>query len=174
MSLRNDSLDLTAITTYNIIELTRQEFHASVQTSHHEVLDAKITRWDDVVTGDLNYRLDGFLWGQQQPKEVSYPATWWQHLKYQLAPAWMLSRWPVRMTTITYQEMIVCPNVRDLTPHSRSYRAVAAMPVRGGIPMSPGELEARCKALKDGAPLDRTYDVWLMEQALEWMRTPIS
>jgi hypothetical protein len=33
-----------------------------------------------------------------QAVSIEYPATWWQHLKQDHAPAWFTRRWPVRMT----------------------------------------------------------------------------
>ena len=29
---------------------------------------------------------------------IEYPASWWQHLKQDRAPAWLTKRWPVRMS----------------------------------------------------------------------------
>lgn len=32
--------------------------------------------------------------------EVKYPSGWWQAVKERFAPDWVLSRWPVRYTTV--------------------------------------------------------------------------
>ena len=35
---------------------------------------------------------------ENQEFSIEYPATWWQHLKDEHAPAWFRRRWPVKMT----------------------------------------------------------------------------
>jgi hypothetical protein len=45
--------------------------------------------------------------------EISYPETWWEHVKHDLAPAWFLRRWPVKYKierVRTHGETHVCPH----------------------------------------------------------------
>lgn len=54
----------------------------------------------------LMLRMSTYVWTEklaEESQEVTHevPATWFQHLKQDHAPAWVLRRWPVRMSAIT-------------------------------------------------------------------------
>jgi hypothetical protein len=61
---------------------------------------------------------------EQATLRVSYPATWWQHLKlatYQRWPwvtRWISARWPPRMTVETHEASHYLPGV-ELPPNKR-------------------------------------------------------
>lgn len=49
----------------------------------------------------------------EETQTISYPATWFQALKQQYAPQWLLTRWPVRLIVhaIPLKVTRMCPHV---------------------------------------------------------------
>ena len=43
------------------------------------------------------------------PMHVEYPADWWQAFKKRWLPVWALTRWPVRVRSITWSPEVVYP-----------------------------------------------------------------
>lgn len=52
----------------------------------------------------------------QEPYKVETPASWWQHLKQAVFPAWARRRWPVAMTTVTVDVATVYPFLKTRLP----------------------------------------------------------
>lgn len=67
--------------------------------SHHEVIDRVSCACEDMLI-----TLDAKIYTEHLGKttervEVQYPRDWWQMLKYQHAPKWVIDRFPVQMRT---------------------------------------------------------------------------
>lgn len=62
------------------------------------ILSVEAVRQDaDAVFGTMRYTLYGYAGRRMLERvEVRWPSDWWEAVKERWAPAWVLSRWPVR------------------------------------------------------------------------------
>lgn len=65
-------------------------------TAGRTKLEVERTAWDMVL--ELSSAVLGAqVLSDTQSFSIEYPATWWQHLKQDHAPAWFTRRWPVKL-----------------------------------------------------------------------------
>jgi len=86
------------------------------------LLDARMDRIEDIVTGNFIYRIDGYIWGEHLPeKNISYPSDWWQAFKARWFPEWLLKRYPAKYTTQHITASIIYPGLNPSIP-DRTWR----------------------------------------------------
>ena len=57
-------------------------------------------------------RVEQAVWGEEAGVlRIETPATWWEMLKRDHAPAWFVRRWPVRYTVQEYQARTLYPKM---------------------------------------------------------------
>lgn len=73
---------------------------------------------DDYVTENLVRTLHAYVWSRKEnSKSVSYPADWFEAFKERWFPKWALKRWPVKITTVTFEATSLYPTIK-LRPES--------------------------------------------------------
>lgn len=90
ISQRHDKVALEAV-----------KFHAQKFLGAYAMDTMRVEQFIDQFTGDLVMSLRTRIMSEVTKKEevtnrFRYPATWFQHLKYDHAPRWILKRFPVR------------------------------------------------------------------------------
>lgn len=105
---------------YQELRLERRRFAYEYAVSDHirEERGSGLLKYIDKET---RVRLSCDIWCHDEQaivkfEPVSYPATWWEHLKQRWFPRWALRRWPVRLTTVerppvTVRACAMFPNV---------------------------------------------------------------
>jgi len=67
-----------------------------------ELNDLNVDVFTDLL-GDMVITLHAHVFSRRvADTTVRYPATWWDALKARWFPAWVLRRWPVRETAVTF------------------------------------------------------------------------
>jgi hypothetical protein len=65
------------------------------------------------------FRLVYEVYAREAERDVTYPATWWQHFKQRWFPAWLLRRYPVRLTVVTVRAEALFPELAPLRHRHR-------------------------------------------------------
>lgn len=75
-----------------------------------EVLEAmRLDRVEDIVSGQMAYRIAGMVATWREERLLRVPANWWQHFKQRFFPRWALKRWPVLYEV--YDAAVILPRV---------------------------------------------------------------
>lgn len=83
---------------------------------------ARLDDFADQMTIEVN----GFLLGEYpDPVYISYPSTWWEHLKARWFPAWAIRKWPVIERTHRIEFTVMYPDFKPKIARDRSRKVVS-------------------------------------------------
>lgn len=108
-------------TTERFVDLKEETFVVTRRLSGRLESLAPKTRFNllEYEAGQMVMELEARLLGDEpRSVEIRYPADWREALKGRFAPAWFLTRWPVREMVHTIEAQALLPNVcypRDTT-----------------------------------------------------------
>jgi hypothetical protein len=84
------------------------------------LIDAKLEDLSDIVNETLIRRLRGYvLCGPVRSIDIPLPDGWFQHVKQDLFPSWLLRKYPVRYKSITIDVKEVFPDLSHLVKDSK-------------------------------------------------------
>lgn len=87
--------------------LSRQQFATQMAIPKSLM---KFEQMPEHIYGDLVYRLSAYIFSESMGQYVvKTPATWWEHLKKDHAPAWFLAMWPVKWEEKTLEGHTMFP-----------------------------------------------------------------
>lgn len=95
--------DLTTIGTRRLNELIleRVKFGCTQFVGEDVLGNIKLDTYADMVSGQIVHSFRTYILSEKTKEEgvtnrFRYPKNSWEHFKYEFAPKWFLSRWPVR------------------------------------------------------------------------------
>lgn len=102
---------------YTVDEYQRLQVNVAEGISRHSGLhDAKISTIEDWVNNTLVVRLSAYVWSKHDVVEVSWPATWWDHLKQTLNQKFQC--WfKVKLTIKSIYQVTVYPEISTKSPN---------------------------------------------------------
>lgn len=107
------------------VTLQKVKLAATQYLAGEALQNLEITTWPDRISNALAYQLRTFVMGEKVheiEKSVSfeYPATWWEHLKWNHAPTWFKTRYPVKMKkfkrTVKFEQIQCFPKMNQMLP----------------------------------------------------------
>ncbi len=65
---------------------------------------SSVSQYYDIYLRGMVVNLTRSVWSRRIGLDtIEYPADWWQAFKERFFPAWMIRRWPVKMTTVNIE-----------------------------------------------------------------------
>jgi len=110
---------------YDELILEKVRIGLSEYISKEQILNFNIEIIGDNLTDSIIFKIRGFLMGEKLREEkrnwrVSYPSSWWQMLKEQYFPKWLLKKYPVKYTIkkrkVTFKVYEVYPKLPIAIP----------------------------------------------------------
>lgn len=131
MSIISDGTVPDEMTTVESYVLEQVALSCSQWFDGHALANMSIQKLGDELTRNFVFHLNTYVLGEkvhevQQEVTFRYPANWWEHLKYEHAPVWLVSRWPVRWKhkrkTVTFEQVECLPKFASVLPtHQQQY-----------------------------------------------------
>ena len=105
-----EEVDPSGICELEEFALTKIRFFVNQKVSRHLIDSVTIDEYSKIVGGDLVYRLEGHVYGEQREQVVVYPSSWWQAFKERWFPRFLASKFPVKYTKVDVHFDVVFPD----------------------------------------------------------------
>lgn len=90
--------------------LNRIRYVVNQKVSRHLLNSIEVDKYTEMISGELVYLINGYIYGEQRSQVIEYPRGWWQAFKLRWFPRFLLSRFPVINTKIKVEFDVVFPD----------------------------------------------------------------
>ncbi len=105
-----DEVDMSAEQTMEQTVLNKIRYVVNQKVSRYLLDSIEVDRYVEMVSGEIVYRVEGHVYGEQRSQVVEYPRGWWQAFKLRWFPKFLLTRFPVINTKIKVEFDTVFPD----------------------------------------------------------------